>query len=71
MLAPWLLGYVGYYLGMSYVMLIPAFGSVAVLLLMLLIILESKLMSGDRGRPGNADVPLRNDHRPGKPPAQP
>ncbi len=44
MLAPWLLGYVGYYLGMSYVMLIPAFGSVAVLILMLFIMLENKLM---------------------------
>lgn len=58
MLAPWLLGYVGYYLGMSYVMLIPAFGSVAVLILMLLIILESKLMDGDGSRPDNPGASL-------------
>lgn len=47
MLAPWLLGYVDHYLGMQYVMLIPAFGSVAVLVLTLLIMLEAHVMSGD------------------------
>ncbi len=45
MLAPWLLGYVDDYLGMRYVMLVPAFGSIAVLLLALLIMLEAHLMS--------------------------
>ncbi|MBV8897769.1 MAG: MFS transporter [Acidobacteriaceae bacterium] len=51
MLAPWLLGYVDYYLGMQYVMLIPAFGSVAVLVLVLLIMLEAHVMSGDATDP--------------------
>lgn len=53
MLAPWLLGYVGYYLGMNYIMLIPAFGSVAVLILMSFIMLESKLMSNDSDGPSS------------------
>jgi fucose permease len=44
MLAPWLLGYVASGLGMEYVMLIPAFGSVAVLILALLIMLEARVM---------------------------
>lgn len=44
MLAPWLLGYVASGLGMKYVMLIPAFGSVAVLILALLIMLEARVM---------------------------
>jgi fucose permease len=69
MLAPWLLGYVGYYLGMSYVMLIPAFGSVAVLILMLLIILEAKLMGSDRDRSGNPDVRLVAEDSRDEPPA--
>ena len=47
MLAPWLLGYVDNYLGMRYVMLIPAFGSIAVLILALLIMLEAHVMSGN------------------------
>jgi MFS family permease len=50
MSAPWLLGYVDAYLGMQYVMLIPAFGSVAVLILALLLMLEARLMGGNRGR---------------------
>ena len=53
MLAPWLLGYVGYYLGMNYIMLIPTFGSVAVLILMSFIMLESKLMSDDSETPSS------------------
>jgi fucose permease len=51
MLMPWLLGFVGYYLGMSYVMIVPALGSVAVFILMLLILLESKLMGGNSDKP--------------------
>jgi MFS family permease len=47
MLIPALLGFVGYYFGMEYVLLIPAFGSAAVLALMLLIVLAAKLLSGD------------------------
>lgn len=45
---PWLLGFVAAFLGMRYVMLLPALGSVIVLLLSLLIVLESHLMA-DRG----------------------
>jgi fucose permease len=51
MLAPWLLGYVDNYLGMRYVMLLPAFGSIVVLILALLIMLEAHLMGGIRNDP--------------------
>lgn len=47
MLIPALLGFVAYYLGMEYVLVIPAFGSAAVLALMLLIVLAAKLLSSD------------------------
>jgi fucose permease len=53
MLVPWLLGFVGYYLGMQYVLIVPALGSIAVLILMLMIMLEAKLMSGGDERPSN------------------
>jgi fucose permease len=46
MFAPWLLGYVDNYLGMRYVMLLPALGSIAVLILALLIMLEAHVMGG-------------------------
>jgi fucose permease len=46
MSAPWLLGYVDAYLGMQYVMLLPALGSLAVLVLALLIMFEAHLMGG-------------------------
>jgi FHS family glucose/mannose:H+ symporter-like MFS transporter len=46
--APWLLGYVDSYVGIRYVMLIPALGSVAVFILLLLIMLEARLM-GEAG----------------------
>jgi MFS family permease len=49
--APWLLGYIDAYLGMQYVMLIPAFGSVAVLILALLLMLEARLMGARRNQP--------------------
>ena len=56
MSAPWLLGYVDAYLGIQYVMLIPAFGSIAVLILALLIMLEAHVMGGgkatQKSRPG-------------------
>jgi len=45
MCAPWLLGYVDSALGIRYVMLLPAFGSLAVFVLALLIMLESNLMT--------------------------
>jgi FHS family glucose/mannose:H+ symporter-like MFS transporter len=41
---PALLGFVDYYLGLGYVMLLPAFGTLVVFLLLLLIMLEAKLM---------------------------
>ncbi len=44
MSAPWLLGYVDAFLGMRYVMILPAFGSVLVLLLSLLLMFEAHLM---------------------------
>ena len=50
MSAPWLLGYIDAYLGVQFVMLIPAFGSVAVLILALLLMLEARLMGGRRNR---------------------
>jgi fucose permease len=46
MCVPWLLGFVDAYFGVQYVMLIPAFGSVLVLVLALLIMLEARLMGG-------------------------
>jgi FHS family glucose/mannose:H+ symporter-like MFS transporter len=55
MLIPALLGFVGYYFGMEYVLVIPAFGSVAVLGLMLLIVLAAKLLSGDEEEPPSAE----------------
>ncbi len=45
MSAPWLLGFVDSYLGMRYVMLLPALGSIVVLLLSLLLMLEAHLMA--------------------------
>jgi fucose permease len=45
MSAPWLLGFVDAFLGMRYVMLLPAFGSIMVLLLSLLLMLEAHLMA--------------------------
>jgi MFS transporter, FHS family, glucose/mannose:H+ symporter len=51
MLVPWLLGFVAYYLGMQYVLIVPAFCSIAVLIVMLLIMLEAKLMKGDGDPP--------------------
>lgn len=48
MSAPWLLGYVDSYLGIAYVMFVPALGSVAVFVLALLIMLEARVM-GSKG----------------------
>jgi len=50
MSTPCLLGYIDAYLGVQFVMLIPAFGSVAVLILALLLMLEARLMGGRRNR---------------------
>lgn len=51
MCAPWLLGYVASALGIRYVMLLPALGSVAVFLLALLLMLESNLMTDRKESP--------------------
>jgi MFS transporter, FHS family, glucose/mannose:H+ symporter len=51
MLAPWVLGYVDNYVGMRYVMLVPAVGSVAVLVLALLIMLEAHVMGSNGSDP--------------------
>jgi fucose permease len=45
MSAPWVLGYVDAYWGIRYAMLLPALGSVAVLILVLLIMFEAHLMA--------------------------
>ena len=45
MSVPWLLGFVAYSFGMQYILIVPALGSIAVFVLMLLIILETKLTS--------------------------
>jgi fucose permease len=42
---PAVLGFVDYHLGLSLVMLLPAFGTIAVFILLLLIMLEAKLMA--------------------------
>jgi len=46
--APWLLGYVASSLGMHWVMLLPALGSILVVILALLITLEAHVMGGPK-----------------------
>ena len=48
MSTPWLLGYVDSWLGMPYVMFVPALGSVAVFFLILLLMLEARVMGSAR-----------------------
>ena len=48
MATPWLLGYIAEWLGMRFVMLIPAMASVAVFILSILIMLESRLMGSGK-----------------------
>jgi fucose permease len=48
MSTPWLFGYVNAYFGMRSAMLLPALGTVAVLILVLLIMFESHLMGGKK-----------------------
>lgn len=48
MSAPWLLGYIDSWLGMPYVMFVPALGSVAVFILILLLMFEAQLMGAGR-----------------------
>ena len=56
MTEPWLMGYVAAGLGMRDVMLVPALGSMVVLVLALLIMLEAYLMGG--GKPNSMEKPL-------------
>lgn len=57
MCMPWLLGYIESYWGMRYVMLIPTLGSVAVLLLVLLLMFESHLMGTKNGAALETGIP--------------
>jgi fucose permease len=66
MLAPWLLGYVDNYLGMRYVMLLPAFGSIVVLILAFLIMLDAHLMGGSRKDPRGSRPSLARSASAGK-----
>jgi len=52
MCMPWLLGYLDAYLGVAYVILVPALGSVAVLVLALLIMLEARVMGSKQADAG-------------------
>jgi FHS family glucose/mannose:H+ symporter-like MFS transporter len=63
MCMPWVLGYVDAYLGAQYVMLVPALGSIAVLVLALLIMLEARMM----GAPDSGGVARATAAGAGKP----
>jgi hypothetical protein len=56
MCAPWVLGYVDQFLGVQYVMVIPALGSLAVCILAILLMFEARLM-GEKRR-GREPEPL-------------
>lgn len=64
MSTPWLLGYVDSYWGTRYVMLLPAIGSIVVLVLVLLIMLEAHLMSGkpETGAPAQMSATAAGKH---------
>jgi MFS transporter, FHS family, glucose/mannose:H+ symporter len=51
------LGFVDYYLGLGYVMLLPAFGTLVVFVLLLLIMLEAKLMAEPTSSSSRAHTP--------------
>jgi fucose permease len=63
MSTPWLLGYVDKLLGTQYVMLIPAFGSIAVLILTLLLLFEAHLMVGTKDQHAGAMAVAAGDRR--------
>jgi fucose permease len=56
MCAPWILGYVDQFLGVQYVMVVPALGSLAVCVLAILLMFEARLM-GEKRR-GREPEPL-------------
>jgi len=51
---PWLLGYVDSYFGMRFVILLPALGSIVVVILALLLMLEAHLMTGKGVQPARS-----------------
>jgi fucose permease len=55
MLMPCMIGFAAYYYGLQYVLIIPAFGAIAVLVLMSLVTLEAKLMA--ESTPATRDQP--------------
>lgn len=57
MLAPWVLGYVDQFLGVEYVMVMPALGSLAVCILSILLMYEAHLM-GEKKRMRDDTDPL-------------
>lgn len=57
MCAPWVLGYVDQFLGVEYVMVVPALGSVAVCILSVLLMYEAHLM-GEKKRVADDTDPL-------------
>jgi fucose permease len=65
MSAPWLLSYVDAYLGVRYVMLLPACGSVIVFVLALLLMFEAHLM-GNNQRQGQGSEPKTEGPKPEK-----
>ena len=62
MSTPWLLGYIDAYFGIRFVMLVPAFGSIMVLVLAFLIMLEARLMGGTKQGHGH-DLLIGAGHR--------
>jgi fucose permease len=60
MCAPWILGYVDQFLGVQYVMLVPALGSVAVCILAVLLMYEAHLM-GEKKRTEDIDPLIHAD----------
>ena len=60
MCAPWILGYVDQFLGVEYVMVVPALGSVAVCILAILLMYEAHLM-GEKKRVDDSDPLISAD----------
>ena len=60
MCAPWILGYVDQFLGVEYVMVVPALGSVAVCILAILLMYEAHLM-GEKKRVEGTDPLISAD----------
>jgi fucose permease len=61
MCAPWVLGYVDQFLGVQYVMVVPALGSVAVCILAILLMFEARLMGEKRRGEGRDSLISADD----------